>query len=79
MKFNKESFLSDFIDHWVESNDAGDMPCADDLWEFIVVYLEDDIEDWLEEIKDPIRNNFRIIESDRAEWEQHVKEHSGPL
>ena len=66
MKFNEETFISDFIDHWVEGNDTGTMPSADDLWEFIETHLEDDIDDWLEEIKDPIRNNFRIVESDRA-------------
>jgi hypothetical protein len=79
MRFKKESFLSDFIDYWVEANDAGDMPCADDLWEFIVVYLEDDIEDWLGEIEERIRESFKVVEADRAEWEQHIKEHSGPL
>ena len=79
MRFKKESFLSDFIDHWTEGNDTGTMPSADDLWEFLPTYLEDDFEDWLGEIEERIRESFKVVEADRAEWEQHIKEHSGPL
>ena len=79
MKFKEAEFLEDFIEKWTEGNDTGTMPTSDDLWEFLDGYLAPDIEDWLEKIEEPIRESFKILSESQTEWEQHVKEHSGPL
>ena len=77
MKFNEENFLDEFIEHWTENHEG--MPSSDDLWEFLDGYLAPDLEDWLEKIEEPIRESFKILAESQAEWEQHVREHSGPL
>ena len=79
MKFNEENFLDEFIEHWTDGNDTGTMPSSEDLWEFLDTHLKPDIDSWVTQREDPIRERLEALEHAQKEYDAHVKAHSGAL